>query len=455
MTPIDARTQADRALLEQRTGRRRRPAELRRRLLDTGAYLFARQGYESTTYRQITAAAGVSDSVLFRHFGSKDQLLIEAVVEPFAEFLTDFTRRWNDLGRINRSQVHPLRQQFISELFEQLRDHREPLRAMLTVLQSPSGALLMREVGVRLDTMIDQVRKIGEEHDRERGRSPHEVELTLRLVVGMVVTSTVLDDWLVHPGHDGMVVPDQLASAMVQMVLAGGGTRVLLAPATESDGTTGTQGDLGATEAQHRTEGYRRSPGEVRESLIAAARELFADPGYGATSYRDIAEAADASESALFRHFGSKIALADEAVFAPIVDNYAATRARWTVIPADAPTDQVADSSYLLVELYRFFLTQREQLRLLMGLAHDPAHHELNQRVNGWFADILGQLVTDADDARHRAHISALAAMALSAAALDDWFLPHSAGHISTERILRILQTTASTGRGDTPPPDS
>jgi Bacterial regulatory proteins, tetR family len=60
--------------------RRRRPAELRGRLLDAGRDLFAEQGYPATTQRQIASAAGVSPSVLFRNFGSKSQLLRDIVI---------------------------------------------------------------------------------------------------------------------------------------------------------------------------------------------------------------------------------------------------------------------------------------------------------------------------------------------------------------------------------------
>ena len=49
--------------------------------------LFARQDYRSTTTREIAAAAGVTEHLLFRYFGSKAALFREALVLPFTGFV--------------------------------------------------------------------------------------------------------------------------------------------------------------------------------------------------------------------------------------------------------------------------------------------------------------------------------------------------------------------------------
>jgi TetR/AcrR family transcriptional regulator len=53
----------------------RLPAEDRRRqLLDTALDFFARKGFEGTTTKEIAAAAGVTEAIIFRHFPSKQAL---------------------------------------------------------------------------------------------------------------------------------------------------------------------------------------------------------------------------------------------------------------------------------------------------------------------------------------------------------------------------------------------
>lgn len=48
-------------------------------LLDVTARLFSECGWRGTTTRRIAEAAGVNEVTLFRHFGSKDALLREAI----------------------------------------------------------------------------------------------------------------------------------------------------------------------------------------------------------------------------------------------------------------------------------------------------------------------------------------------------------------------------------------
>jgi AcrR family transcriptional regulator len=57
-------------------------ARTRARLMVAGFELFARQGYEQTTVGQIATAAGVTEMTFYRHFGSKDQLLIDDPYDP-------------------------------------------------------------------------------------------------------------------------------------------------------------------------------------------------------------------------------------------------------------------------------------------------------------------------------------------------------------------------------------
>jgi TetR/AcrR family transcriptional regulator len=52
----------------------------RRQLLDTALDLFARKGFEGATTKEIAAAAGVTEAVIFRHFPNK-QALYKAVLD--------------------------------------------------------------------------------------------------------------------------------------------------------------------------------------------------------------------------------------------------------------------------------------------------------------------------------------------------------------------------------------
>jgi TetR/AcrR family transcriptional regulator len=63
----------------------RMPAgDRRRQLLDAALDLFSRKGFGGTTTKEIAAAAGVTEAIIFRHFPSK-QALYTAVLDSKAE----------------------------------------------------------------------------------------------------------------------------------------------------------------------------------------------------------------------------------------------------------------------------------------------------------------------------------------------------------------------------------
>jgi AcrR family transcriptional regulator len=84
------------------------PTDSRERIVRAAARVFAEAGYRGATTRRIAQVAGVNEVTIFRHFGSKDELIREAVgrtdeayderptlpeepSDPFAE-LTEFAR---------------------------------------------------------------------------------------------------------------------------------------------------------------------------------------------------------------------------------------------------------------------------------------------------------------------------------------------------------------------------
>ena len=56
---------------------RSRRERTRNELLERALDLFERQGYEQTSAAEVAAAAGVSEMTFFRHFPSKDQVLLD------------------------------------------------------------------------------------------------------------------------------------------------------------------------------------------------------------------------------------------------------------------------------------------------------------------------------------------------------------------------------------------
>ena len=109
----------------------RRPrGEPRRLLLDAARDLFARQDYRSTTTREIAQAAGVSEHLLFRHFGSKAALFREALVLPFTSFVEEFGRTWQAVVPEETSEEE-LARHFVGQLYDLFVEHRGLLMTLM------------------------------------------------------------------------------------------------------------------------------------------------------------------------------------------------------------------------------------------------------------------------------------------------------------------------------------
>ncbi len=50
-------------------------------ILETALHLFAKEGYSATSTSKIAKAAGVSEGLIFRHFGNKKNLLKELMIQ--------------------------------------------------------------------------------------------------------------------------------------------------------------------------------------------------------------------------------------------------------------------------------------------------------------------------------------------------------------------------------------
>jgi TetR/AcrR family transcriptional regulator, cholesterol catabolism regulator len=67
-------------------GRTRRGEETRERLLAAAIQLFGSQGFESTSMKELAAAAGVRAPAIYNHFESKERILAAATIWAMEDF---------------------------------------------------------------------------------------------------------------------------------------------------------------------------------------------------------------------------------------------------------------------------------------------------------------------------------------------------------------------------------
>jgi AcrR family transcriptional regulator len=169
----------------------RRPRGAPRKLLLAAARdLFARKDYRSTTTREIAEAAGVTEHLLFRNFGSKAALFREALVLPFTGFVDDFGRTWESVIP-EETDEEDLGRRFVGQLYDVFVEHHGLLLTLMAAqaLSEEETA----EAGIadirRALTVLSQ---IGAEGMRIRGMRSSKPDLPAYSTVAMIAGMAAL-----------------------------------------------------------------------------------------------------------------------------------------------------------------------------------------------------------------------------------------------------------------------
>jgi AcrR family transcriptional regulator len=154
---------------------RRHRGEPRRLLLESARDLFSRQGYSSTSTREIADHAGVSETLMFRYFGSKAGLFREALVAPFIEYIENLNSEWQS-GSLDGLGPEEFTRMLVGDLFDLFSKHR----GLVIMLWAADGfsAKELADTGV------------------------HELEDELNVLMRLGVTETVKRDFPPLARHD-------------------------------------------------------------------------------------------------------------------------------------------------------------------------------------------------------------------------------------------------------------
>ena len=113
----------------------------RAHILSTALGLFAENGYQATTMREIAAAAGCSLGLAYRYFDSKEALVV-AVYEQCSEDLA------HEIEALGPATIAKRYAQTVRANFERLSPYREAFGAITGIALNPSS-----EAGVLSDRM--------------------------------------------------------------------------------------------------------------------------------------------------------------------------------------------------------------------------------------------------------------------------------------------------------------
>jgi AcrR family transcriptional regulator len=201
--------------LSQRSAVSRRPrGEPRRLLLDAARELFARQDYRGTTTREIAQAAGVTEHLLFRHFGSKAALFREALVRPFTSFVEEFGRTWQSVVP-EETKEEELTEHFVGQLYDVFVQHQGlflTLMAAEALSEEEKADAGIAEIGQAL-SLLGQ---ISAEGMNLRGLSSNHPDLPAHSTVAMIAGMAALRSTIFGPKPPPRaVIIDELIQAIL------------------------------------------------------------------------------------------------------------------------------------------------------------------------------------------------------------------------------------------------
>src|SRR5262245_23144022 len=121
-------------------------------MLDAALNTFAEKGYGQATTREIAARAGVTETLLFRHFTTKQALFETAVLEPPYALLEEFTGPWGQDPL--HDEPAALLERFVSGVYDRCHEQRKLLLALpMEEISRPIPQAMFE----RLERMADAV----------------------------------------------------------------------------------------------------------------------------------------------------------------------------------------------------------------------------------------------------------------------------------------------------------
>lgn len=177
-------------------GTRRRPHEVRQLILDRAAAHFAEHGYANASVREIGREAGVSKSVIYRHFPTKAELFRETSIAPFLGFLEEFTSTMQSVDEdpVDDLQLTTL---YFRELHDNLRAHRKALISLIALSDELEPELLA-DVQSAIARVVGSVGIMAiDEADRLQMSVDHVsriTQLAMALTIGVTMMEPLLPD---------------------------------------------------------------------------------------------------------------------------------------------------------------------------------------------------------------------------------------------------------------------
>ncbi|MEA1652901.1 TetR/AcrR family transcriptional regulator [Nitrospirillum sp. BR 11164] len=184
------------------------------RLVDAAHQHFNERGYAATTTKDIAATADVSETLLYRHFGSKAGLFDQVVFNPFDHIAQQFL---NPTGSgpgltLDLAVAKAILDQFLTFLDGNNRLLRDLLVKGGAETADEGNEARLAGMRHHYGEAARQLRALYQAADQP---CPLDPDIAVRLALGMVIAASVMGDWLFPDG-----APDrELLAANIKLMM--------------------------------------------------------------------------------------------------------------------------------------------------------------------------------------------------------------------------------------------
>lgn len=245
-----------------------RPRDRKAQIVSAAAHLFYRYGYHNVGTTQIAQTVGITAGALYRHFGSKKDLLVHALIDSFEQARIAVERSPGDLAAMVEGVV---------EAAVDRRDLGVLWNRELRHLDGERRALVRERFFAFLNYFA------GELHATRPELSRSDAKLLSWAVLAVLTSPSY---------HAGELDRTTLRALLYRLAVA------------VSTSPLESIADHVTTETE--PPGAGLALGGRRESILAAAAHLFHRRGYQTVTMDDVGAAVGITSAAVYKHFDAK-----------------------------------------------------------------------------------------------------------------------------------------------------
>jgi AcrR family transcriptional regulator len=188
-------------------------ADLNSRILAAAQRLFARQGFEKTTTRQLAEAAGIAEGTLFRHFENKKAILVAVVTQGWSEMLTDLLIQLSEMGSY-RSVAQMMQERMLS-----LHKQADLMRVCFMEAQFHPDLRdrIQTEIINKMTSVVEAFIQTGIERGTYRSLNP---KVVARVFLGMFMIAGFSQNTLMDE-HPSLAFQQEMAETLADIFLNG------------------------------------------------------------------------------------------------------------------------------------------------------------------------------------------------------------------------------------------